>query len=110
MERERTVGQSQWISIFECPLALAFPLTLPSPRGARENLGDPIGEEDVVFIFGGGIAIGGPYQLFSIRREHGEAIKVPIERNLFRLCAIVSNHMEIERWTTLMIGRCGEIR
>jgi hypothetical protein len=56
------------------------------------GLWDPVCEEDVEFMWLGSIAVGGPYDLFPIRREHGETIKIAIKGNLFRLGAIVSNH------------------
>ena len=62
----------------------------------RVPLRDPIGYENVEFSFGGRITVGGPYELFAIRREHGEAIKISIECNLFRVFAIVSTDVEME--------------
>ena len=49
---------------------------------ALSVLRDPVCKEDVEFMWLGGIAIRGPHQLFTIWREHGEAIKGSIEGNL----------------------------
>ncbi len=70
---------------------------------ALSVLGDPVCEEDIEFMGLGRIAVGGPNDLFAIRGEHGRAVKFPIERNLFWFRAIVTNHMEMEGWTALMI-------
>ncbi len=67
-----------------------------SPVDSGSLLGDPIGYENVEFMRFGRIAVGGPHDLFAIRGKHREAIKIPIESNLFRVFAIVSNDMDME--------------
>ena len=71
--------------------------TSPDPSLQRRgSLGDPIGDENIEFPFGCGIAVGGPYELFAIRGKHGKTIEISVKRNLLGLCPIVSDHMQMK--------------
>lgn len=83
MKQEKVVAQSQWNSIFEC--SLAFPL---SPRG-EGNLWDPIRYENIVFPFGCGVTVGGPYQFGAVGRKHGEAVEIAVKGDLFLSGAVI---------------------
>lgn len=72
-------------------------------RAWKESVG-PVGEEEVGFMRGFAIAIGGPDETLAIGSEHRESVEIWSEGDALEPSAVFVDQVEIEVAAVLGVG------
>jgi hypothetical protein len=61
-------------------------------------LGNPVGEKHIELSRRLGLPIRYPDQAGTIRREHGETIELPVEREPLKTLPVLTDRIEVKAW------------
>ena len=61
-------------------------------------LWNPVGEKNIEFARGFGLAIRYPDQTLTIRGEHGETVELPVERESLKPLTVLTDRIEMKTW------------
>src|ERR1700680_3707920 len=65
-------------------------------RTRRSRLFDPIGDENVGFVWGAATAVRSPYKTLSVRGEHRERVEARVVRDAFQTRAVLVDDVQVK--------------